>query len=174
MIYDSDASKYTVQQTLPSFKNVAESSLPFESNHFSIVINALPVYKTSTSSSTGASTVECVSPAMLPLAELVRVTTGQGNLLLGAPEALWDSLEFDAQIQSLTNRGFGHMMVALRLPLPLEDLARLPVTANTLSDDSVRFAAATKVERIRMGDLAKEPNNERQAISYKMGVFRRI
>lgn len=168
----SDEHKYVDKITFPTFHSEPADLDQYDIRRHTMVVNALPVYKTPGSSPAEAGPVDLIALRSLPVATLARFTTSMGYLILGAPDALWKQLDIDSQIEYLSNKGTGSMMASFRIPLPLDDLPTLPDAALDQPSSLLSFEAPTRVEKIRLGDLAKEANNERRSISYKLGILR--
>lgn len=170
-----DETKYPVKKTMATFACEANNEItekaPFEANHFSVVVHALPVFSNSSEITTINNSMQCSSPSMLPMTELVRLTNKQGYLLLGMPDALWTQWEINEQLEQHSN--YGSLMVLMRFPLPVMDMPKLKQNHSEGAIDIHSFAAPVKEEKIRMGDLAASADNNRLSISYTLGVFRK-
>lgn len=168
----SDERKYVDKVTFPTFRSEPVDLDQYNIRRHTIVVNTLPVYKTPGTSPAEAGPVDLIALTSLPVSTLARFTTSMGYLILGAPDALWKQLDIDSQIEYMTKKDVGSMMASFRIPLPLDDLPTLPDAALDQPSGLLSFEAPTRVEKIRLGDLAKEANNERRSISYKLGIFR--
>lgn len=168
----SDERKYVEKKSFPNFRSEPVDLDTYGIRRHTIVVNALPVYKTAGNSAEATGPVDLVALTSLPISTLARFTTSMGYLILGAPDALWKQQDLDTQIEYLSNKEVASMMASFRIPLPLDDLPTLPEAATSHPSALTTFEAPTRVEKIRLGDLAKEPNNERRSISYKLGILR--
>lgn len=179
---DRHADKFHAKQVFPTFSdhNIEELDKVFDTQQFTIIVHALPVFTTTSASGTTPDAVQLCSPKMMSIKDLNSFLSREGYLLLGMPDALWTQWQIEKQIDELAHKG--QLMVKMRLPLPVQELSSVELKDS--DKDVETFVSPVTTERIRTSQTPPQQqqkqqqppaeDTQRRSIMYRFGVFKSL
>ncbi len=98
------------------------------SSSFQVVVQCLPLFRTSPFDATTPPpySLQLYSPPAFSLLELARVLSHHGYLIIGYPESVWDDLDVQYTLHTLTQDKLLDFLSLQRLDLTVEDVELLP------------------------------------------------
>ncbi len=186
-------SKYAQVDYTTSFSEL--ETLPYRSGTFEIVLHCLPVmhlpegYASENSTST---MMPLLAPPALPLSELVRILNHKGFLILGLPEALWESYQMQDALDAISTgvKAQGELLIMQKVPLLLKDLEAwkdsdsavdvvqpdlmefdAQVTLATTRTANARYTSTSSIDPSSL--VAANAIQDKRSIKYLLAVFRK-
>lgn len=139
-----------------------------------------------------STTIPLLSPPVLPLTEMVRILNNKGFLVLGYPEALWQSFDMQTAVDELTtgSKKQGELLIMQKVPLLLKDLEPwkdnestadgenepdlmefdAPVSIATTRTANARYSSTSSIDP---STAPTTPDSDKKSIKYLLAVFRK-